>query len=300
MNSKSNMNHLLKKILTLKNMKTSNKLLIALAVSLILIPIIVIAVNVKMNYKDSHTFYKNLKENTEFNAPLYGYVANKFPEFSAVNVNDGNNAYINFVVVKSDKAGIKIPADLTALYDIKVDEHNVLQFILKNTNKKLKYALTVYIYSNNVTSFSLAKAAGFVLDIKSDSVQLNVTDVKRVSFQELTSIRSLTVEANKVGDLRFDNAKNSNVAIELNNSNFSSLGSAFQSLNIRSVGQSNIEIVGDLNIKSEFQIDNLYINTAGKSNLNISNIKVNKSSGSLSDSTSVSMSASILKTMFDK
>lgn len=300
MNLKPNMNHLLKKILMLKDMKTSNKLLIALAISLILIPIIVIAVNVKMNYKDSNTFYKNLKENTELNAPLYGYVANEFPEFSAVNVNDGNNAYINFVVLKSDKAGIKIPVDLKALYDIKVDEHNVLQFILKNTNKKLKYNLTVYIYSNHVKSFNLAKAAGFILDIKSDSVQLNITDVKRVSFHELTSIGSLTVKANKVGDLRFDNEKNSNVAIELNNSNFSSLRSPFQSLNIRSVGQSNIDIFGDLNDRNKYKIDHLYIKTAGNTDLKVGNIKINNSSGNLSDSTSVSMSASILKTMFNK
>jgi len=281
-------------------MKTSNKLLIALAISLIIIPIIVIAINVKMNYSDKKTFFKHLKENNNFNSPLEGFESKEMPAFSEVNIADGDNSYINFNVIESNKSGIKIPEELTRLYDIKVDEHNVLQFTRKNTNKKLNYALTVYIYSNHVKSFDVAKAAGFILDIKSDSVQLNVTEVNRVSFQNLTEIGSLTVKANKVGDLRFDNAKNSNVAVELNNSNFSSLKSPFQSLNIRSMGRSNIEIVGDLNDKNKYRVDNLYIKTSGKSDLNVSNIKVNKSSGSLSDSTSVSMSASILKTMFDK
>ena len=281
-------------------MKTSNKLLIALAISLIIIPIIVIAINVKMNYSDKKTFFKHLKENNNFNSPLEGFESKEMPAFSEVNIADGNNSYVNFNVIKSNKSGIKTPEELTRLYDIKVDEHNVLQFTRKNTNKKLNYALTVYIYSNNVKSFNLAKAAGFTLDIKSDSVQLNATDVKRVSFQDLNAIGSLTVKANKVGDLRFDNAKNSNVTIELNNSNFSSLRSPFQSLNIRSAGQSNIEIFGDLNDKNKYKIDNLYIKTAGKSDLKVENIKVNNSSGSLSDSTSVSMSASILKTMFNK
>lgn len=300
MNLKPITKHLSKKILTLKIMKTSNKLLIALAISLIIIPIIVIAINVKMNYSDKKTFFKHLKENNNFNSPLEGFESKEMPVFSEVNVNDGNNANIYFVVVKSNKAGIKIPADLTALYDIKVDERNVLQFTLKNTNKKLKYTLTVYIYSNQVKSFNVAKADGFNLDIKTDSVQLNVTDVKRVSFQDLTAIGSLTVKANKVGDLRFDNAKNSAVAIELNNSNFSSLRSPFQSLNIRSAGQSNIDIFGDLNDRNKYKIDHLYIKTAGNTDLKVGNIKVNNSSGNLSDSTSVSMSASILKTMFNK
>jgi len=281
-------------------MKTSNKLLIALAISLIIIPVIAIAINVKMNYSDKKTFFKHLKENNNFNSPLEGFESKEMPAFSEVNIADGNNSYINFNVIKSNKSGIKIPEELTRLYDIKVDERNVLRFTPKSNNKKLNYALTVYIYSNNVKSFNLAKAAGFTLDIKSDSVQLNVTDVKRVTFQDLTAIGSLTVKANKVGDLRFDNVQNSTVAIELNNSNFSSLRSPFKSLDIRSTGQSNIEIVGDLSDKNNFQIDNLYIKTAGKSGLKVENIKVNKSSGSLSDSTSVSMSASILKTMFNK
>ena len=281
-------------------MKTSNKLLIALAISLIIIPVIAIAINVKMNYSDKKTFFKHLKENNNFNSPLEGFESKEMPAFSEVNIADGNNSYINFNVIKSNKSGIKIPEELTRLYDIKVDERNVLRFTPKSNNKKLNYALTVYIYSNHVKSFNLAKAAGFTLDIKSDSVQLNVTDVKRVTFQDLTAIGSLTVKANKVGDLRFDNVQNSTVAIELNNSNFSSLRSPFKSLDIRSTGQSNIEIVGDLSDKNNFQIDNLYIKTAGKSGLKVENIKVNKSSGSLSDSTSVSMSASILKTMFNK
>ncbi|MDN3587679.1 hypothetical protein QWY86_13435 [Pedobacter aquatilis] len=281
-------------------MKTSNKLLIALAVSLIIIPIIVIAVNVKINYRDTKAFYRNLKENTDFKSELDGYTIKELPQFSAVNLNDGNDSYINFVVVKSDKSGIKIPSDLIEIYNIKVDENNTLQITLKNAEKKLRYSLTAYIYSNKVKAFNISKAGGFTLDIKSDSVQLNAIDVNRISFQDLTEIGFLNIKANKVGDLRFDNAKNSNVNIELNNSNFSTLKSPFQSLSINSFGNSNIEIYGDTGDKTKYKIESLSIKTAGKTELNIDDIKVLKSSGSLSDSTKVNASASIIKSMLNK
>ncbi|WP_316737907.1 GIN domain-containing protein [Pedobacter aquatilis] len=281
-------------------MKTSNKLLIALAISLIIIPIIVIAVNVKMNYKNEKAFYKNLKGNKELESPLDGYTKKELPQFSAVNLNDGNDAYVNFVVIKSDKSGIKIPTDLMEIYDVNVDNNGILQFALKNAGKKMKYSLTVYIYSNNVKAFDIAKAAGFTLDIKTDSVNINAKDVKRLNFQELTDINYLKIITNKVGDLRFDNAKNGIVNVELNNSNFSTLKSPFQSLTINSTGQSNIEISGDVREKARYEIDELSIKTTGKTELIVEDIQVHKSSGSLSDSTKVNASASIIKSMFNK
>ncbi|WP_316830636.1 GIN domain-containing protein [Pedobacter aquatilis] len=281
-------------------MKTSNKLLIALAVSLIIIPIIVIAINVKVNYKNEKAFYKNLKENTELKSALDGYTSKELPQFSTVSLSDGNDAYINFVVIKSDKPGIKIPTDLMEIYDVKVDNNGILQFVLKNADKKLKYSLTAYIYSNNVKAFDIAKAAGFTLDIKTDSVNINAKDVNRLNFADSTSIKLLSIKADKVGDLRFDNAKNGIVNVELNNSNFSTLKSPFQSLSINSTGQSNIEIFGDNREKTMYKIDELSIKTAGKTELNIDDIRVLKSSGNLSDSTKVNASASIIKSMFNK
>lgn len=278
-------------------MKTSNKLLIALAVSLIIIPIIVIAVNVKMNYKNEKAFYKNLKGNTDLKSELDGYTIKELPDFSSVNLNDGNDSYINFVVVKSDKSGIKIPSDLTEMYDIKVDNSNTLQIKLKNTEKKLKYSLTAYIYSNSAKNFNIAKAAGFTLDINSDTVTVNAKDVNRLNFQELTAINYLKINTDKVEDLRFSNDKIKNIDIGLNNSNFSSLKSIFQSVNINSAGKSNIEIYGDEKDKSKYKINNLAIKTAGTTELNIDFIKVAQSLGSLSDSTRISGPASILKSM---
>jgi len=278
-------------------MKTSNKLLIALAVSLIIIPIIVIAVNVKINYKNEKAFYKNLKGNTDLKSELDGYTVKELPKFSSVNLNDGNDSYINFVVVKSDKPGIKIPSDLTEMYDIKVDKNNTLEIILKNADKKLKYSLTAYIYSNDANVFNIAKAAGFTLDINTDSVTVNAKNVDRLNFQELTAINYLNVNTDKVGVLIFSNEKINNINIDLNNSNFSSLKSLFKSVNINSVGKSNIEIYGDKGDKTKYQINSLTIKTTGTTELNIDDVKVGQSTGSLSDSTRISGSAAVLKSM---
>ncbi|WP_231491068.1 hypothetical protein [Pedobacter sp. Leaf170] len=279
-------------------MKTSNKLLIALAVSLIIIPIIVIAVNVKMNYKNEKAFYKNLKENTELKSTLDGYTSKELPQFSAVSLKDGNDAYVNFVIIKSDKPGIKIPTDLMEIYGVKVDNNGILQFELKNADKKLKYSLTAYIYSNNVKAFDIAKATGFTLDIKTDSVIINAKDINRLNFQELTEIDHLKINTDKVADLSFDSNKINNVDVILNNSNFRSLKSMFKTINIDALGKSNIEIYGDA--KEKHQLSDLMIKTAGKTELNIDAIQVLKSSGSLSDSTKVNASASIIKSMFNK
>ncbi|WP_421945348.1 GIN domain-containing protein [Pedobacter sp.] len=278
-------------------MKTSNKLLIALAVSLIIIPIIVIAVNVKINYKNEKAFYKNLKGNTDLKSELDGYTVKELPDFSSVNLNDGNDSYVNFVVVNSDKSGIKIPSDLTEMYDIKVDNNNTLQINLKNSDKKLKYSLTAYIYSSSAKNFNISRAAGFTLDIKTDTITVNAKNVNRLNFQELTAINYLKINTDKVGDLNFSNTKINNINIYLNNSNFRSLKSIFQSVNINSVGKSNIEIYGDERDKTKYQINSLAIKTTGITELNIDFVKVAQSTGSLSDSTRISGSASILKSM---
>lgn len=302
MNSKPNMNHLLKKILTLKNMKTSNKLLIALAVSLIIIPIIVVAVTVKMNYTDAKSFKEETKSINRFATPTEGYISSEIVKpFEGINIDDAKGMFLNIQLIKDSKSGIKIPGNDKDAISFSVDENGVLQVSVKTIAKGANSYSSLIIYSPNFNQLSIAKGRGLSLRTNVDSLLLNTNSMTEVSISSESKMNKIIAVADGVDKLDFSNNLNVGyVDLNLKNSNFESEWASYKSLKINAEGKSDINISGENENADKFQIDNLYIKTAGKSDLKVENIKVNKSSGNLSDSTSVSMSASVLKTMFNK
>ena len=280
-------------------MKTSNKLLIALAALLIIVPILVIAINVNLNYIDKKVFWKQLKDNQSLNSILDGYENKNLPKFTTINFSDGNNAYINLEIIKSEKTGIKIPIGLSEQYDLSVDNNQTLQIKLTHPEKKLKYSVTIYIYTSDIKMLNIEKASGFNLNISTNTIDINAKNVNHLDFTEETKINNLNLNMEKVEDLTFSGTNTiQNIDMKLNESNFSTSKSFFKSLNIVSNGNSNIDISGDKQDKNKYQIDFLSIKTTGKTSLNLEDIKVAKSIGDLSDSTKISMPVFLLKTMF--
>jgi len=297
MNLKIDTKHLLKKILTLKKMKTSNKLLIALAASLIIIPIIVVAVNVKMNYKESKTFVNNWKDDKSFSTPSEGFKSKALSPFTAVNFDNANNTYLNIKIVKDSKSGIKIQADLQDQFGFDVDDKGVLQITLKNGNNNLSYSPTIFIYSDKISKLSVAKARGFYIDINTDSLTVNAKNVNHLNFESNTKLNALEINADHVEDFVQSSKNIGALKINLNESEFKTGEISYKSLNITSSGNSKISITGDEKDAEKYLIDQLQIKTSGKTALNVEDIKVNNISGSLSDSTMVEMPAIYLKKM---
>jgi hypothetical protein len=291
------MKHLLKKILTLKNMKTSNKLLITLAVSLIIIPIIVIAVNVKMNYKDKKTFADTSKSDRSFSTASEGFKSKALGQFTAVNVGDANDIYLNVKIIKSDKFGIKVPEDLEGQFGFEVDDQGTLQITLKNGKERMHYSPTILIYAGNISKISVAKAGRFELDINSDSLILNAKDVKHLTFETNSILSALELNADHVEDIALSSKGIDMVNANLRASEFKTGEISYKILNIVSAGQSKIEISGDEKDVEKYVVDQLKISTTGKTLLSVGDIKVNNISGSLSDSTMVEMPAIYLKKM---
>jgi len=296
------MNHLLKKILTLKNMKTSNKLLITLAISLIVIPIIVIAVNVKMNYGDAKAMVAENKTIASFATPSEGYASTEIAKtFTEVNIANAKGMFLNIQLIKDSKSGIKISSNDKYAISFKVDDNGILQISINEIAKGANTYSSVVIYSPNFNSLSMAKGRGLSLKTNVDSLLLNANSMTDVSISSESKMNKLTAVAGDIS--RLDLSNNLNVAsvdLTLKNSNLESGWASYKSLKINAEGNSNIDVSGQDEHGDKFQIDNLYIKTTGKSDLKLENIRVLKSSGNLSDSTSVSMSASILKTMFNK
>ncbi|WP_157263657.1 hypothetical protein [Pedobacter sp. Leaf176] len=283
-------------------MKTSNKLLIALAVSLIIIPIIVVAITVKMNYRDAKSFREESKTMNRFATPTEGFSSREIVNsFSAVSINDAKGMFLNIQLIKDSKAGIKIQEKDKNAISFNVDENGTLQLSIKDIVKGASSYASLIIYSPNFKQLSMAKGQGLSLSTTADSLLLNTTSMTEVSIGSESKINKITAIANDVDRLNFSNNLNVGfVNLELKNSNFESEWASYKSLIINAEGNSDINISGQNDNSKKFQIDNLYIKTSGKSDLKLENIKVIKSSGSLSDSTSVSMSASILKTLFNK
>ncbi|RZL33815.1 MAG: hypothetical protein EOP00_32460 [Pedobacter sp.] len=283
-------------------MKTSNKLLIALAISLIIIPIVVIAVTVKMNYGDAKSVVAENKTINSFATPSEGYTSTEIAKaFTEVNIADAKGMSLNIQLVKDSKSGIKIASNDKDAISFKVDENGVLQMSIKEIAKGASSYSSVIIYSPNFNSLSMAKGRGLSLKTNVDSLLINANSMEDVSISSESKMNKLTAVAGDISRLNLSNSLNvAFVDLTLKNSNVESEWASYKSLKINAEGNSNIDISGQNENADKFQIDDLYIKTSGKSDLKLENIKVIKSSGSLSDSTSVSMSASILKTMFNK
>lgn len=278
-------------------MKTSNKLLITLAVSLIIIPIIVIAVNVKINYKDQKTFVNTSKADKSFSTPSEGFKSKTLGQFKSVNIGDANDIYLNVKIIKDSKFGIKVPEDLEGQFGFEVDNEGTLQITLKNGKERMHYSPTILIYSDHISKVSVAKAGRFELEINSDSLTLNAKDVKHLSFETNSKLNALALNADHVEDIALSSKGIDIVNANLRASEFKTGEISYKILNIASAGQSKIEISGDEKDIEKYMVDQLKISTTGKTLLSINDIKVNNISGSLSDSTMVEMPAIYLKKM---
>ena len=300
MNLKPIIKHLLKKILTLKTMKTSNKLLIALAISLILIPIIVVAITVKMNYTDKKNALKENKNEAHFNTPSEGYLSEKISKsFTAVEILDGRGLELDIVLIKDDNTGVKISEEFKNLISYDVNDLGVLQISFKSAVEQKYRRAQLYIYAPNIVDFSASKGNSLSLWISNrDSLNLKASRIGSVWLNSDSKLNSLSMVADSVQQFSMDKKTITSLDLTLKNADFKTEAASFRSLKINATGTSNIEIDGDESKKDKYLIDDLSIKTEGKSSIDLTNIKVNKASGSLSDSTKVNMPVYVLKTMF--
>lgn len=279
-------------------MKTSNKLLIILAALLIIIPIIVVAVNVKMNYRDLNTSQKDDIENYEsFDQKSPDTKSLETSKFSAINIPNANGAYLNIKIIKDEKNGIKIPTDIADNFGFIVDNNGTLQITMKNGDQKLPYSPIIFIYSNNVSQISVAKAGALYIDINADSLTLDAKDMNHLSFESTSKLKVLKINADHVKDI-VPGSKNINtIESNINESEFRTGEIDYNGLAINAKGESKIEISGDEESPEKYVIDNLKINTSDHTILSIENVKINHISGNLSDETKIQMPVKYLKQM---
>jgi len=282
-------------------MKTSNRLLIGLAVLLIVIPIVVVAINVRLNYQNRKDFYQDYLENSKtFDKKSEGFKSLEMNKFIAINIPEANDAFINIKIIKDQKSGIKIAADLADQFGFIVDNSGTLQITMKNNNQKLPYSPTILIYSNNISKVSVAKVRALYIDINADSLILDAKNMNHLSFESTARLKVLKINADHVNDIALNSKDINAIEASINESEFRTAEISYNQLTLNSKGESKITITGDEKSPEKYKIDNLKVNTFGSAALSIENIKINNISGNVSDETTVQVPIKYLKQMFMK
>ncbi|RZL50241.1 MAG: hypothetical protein EOP00_05245 [Pedobacter sp.] len=279
-------------------MKTSNKILIAFAAALLLIPILGMVYVSQVEYKEGKYVTDVVYKNDHFKDQVPNMVSTPITKsFNAVNIKDGKGYFINIRLVEDKDYGVKVQGKSIESFKFEVDELGVLQITLADKSEDSHYYGRVIVYAPNIKLLSIATADGVELNAKQDSLSLNVSNSGNVNFSSASEINKVAVTASNVKTINVEKDIQ-NLVLNLTNTPFYSNYASFDNLNIAT--NSTIELTAADSEKEKYSIKNLVVNTTGEASLKIENIKVLKCSGNFSDQTKVEMPAAYLNQMFKK
>ncbi|MGY4386528.1 hypothetical protein ACVWYN_003583 [Pedobacter sp. UYP24] len=280
-------------------MKKSNKLLIAFGLTLILLPILAMAVFSRVYMVEGDNLHTDVNVKESFDDPSREMVAVSFPkQFSAIHIEGADRLALVVKLIKDDKYGIKIPEKARDLVTAVVDAQGVLQIIIKKPSNVEDDYRRIIIYAPSFKRLNIDNARSINLSAKLDSLEFNVTKSESAWIDGDALIKNLNANIVDVKGFGMENSNVVSATLKLKNTNLTTRSSNMDNLNISTEGNSEIEINGDDGDQPDKVIKNLTLNTTGKSKVKISDIQINNCSGSFSDSTAVEMPAVNIKQMF--
>ncbi|WP_293309626.1 hypothetical protein [Pedobacter sp. UBA5917] len=283
-------------------MKTSNKLLISLAVLLIAIPIIVVAINAKVNYKEKgpdDTYFGTQTINNEtfeqkskdrLTIPLQ-------TPFKAIRFKDAKHFNVQLYVKQDSKYGIKIQDKFKNDLKYEVDANGVLQLSIKNfTEDNGIEKIVIVIYCPAINEVSVANSNILEFSAHSDSITLNVDNTEDlfltgdITNNDATGKITSVINPTRIGKLY----------LNLNKTKFSGFTNGFKDLYIIA-DKSEIEIGNmDENEQKPFPFDNLSIKTTDTSSVKMQNVNLKNFTADFSDATTLQIPTPLLKQLFKK
>jgi hypothetical protein len=280
-------------------MKTSNKLLIAFASALVLIPVLGIAIISRVYYeKGDHSASANTQMDTFGTIPKNMSAIAVTDPFQSVSIDGGNQLYLAVRLVEDEKAGIKYADNIKGLISAKVDGNGRLQIVLKGSDKQRENYARIWIYGPHIKQLSVANGRGINLNAKLDSLQLDLNSTESAHFDPETNIGWLSVRTDKVREISFRETATKSVSLDLNGTNVKSEMSSFDNLSINVAGNAEIELNGGYDGVPEKSIKHLTLNTLGKAKVKVFNMQIDQCSGRFSDSTQVEMPAKNINQMY--
>lgn len=285
-------------------MKTSNKILIAFAAALILIPVLGMVIVSATQYKTGS--YKDEVHKIEnFSTPTKKMVSIALTSaFQSVNVADGKNLSLNIHLIKDDKFGVKIQDQFKDLISASVDANGQLQLTIKDQKStgedRVRHYTHIYIYAPNVNALTVANTSDLVIASMADSLTLDVKKTGSLSFDSETRIKQLNLNASELERLSFREDDIKSIDLNLTNTKLYIDGNSFDNASITTHVNCEVEIGREYSEDQKQTINNLILNTNGIADVKIENTIINKCSGQFSDETKVQMPAVNINQMYKK
>lgn len=281
-------------------MKTSNKLLIAFASALILIPVLGIAIISRVYYEKGDS---SSAGNTEMDT--FGPVPKDMPAlavstpFESVNIEGADQFYLAVRLVQAEKTEVRYADNLKGLISTTVDSKGQLQIVLRKSDQQRDNYTRIWIYAPGVKRLAIVNGKCLNLNATMDSLQLSLINTGSGHFDPETNIGWLSVRTDKVGEISFRETATKSVNLDLNGTNVKSEMSSFDNLSINAAGNAEIELNGGYDGVPEKFIKNLTLNTLGKARVKVFNMQIDQCSGHFSDSTQVEMPAKNINQMYN-
>src|SRR5690606_24252225 len=139
-------------------MKTSNKLLILLALVIIIVPIISIAIYSRLNYVKIVGHERNHKTFESLDVPSLGYTSKKLDKnFNTINIKAENSVHLVLILVQSDQIGIKFSNRSENNFESTFDKNGELVIDLK---KVQSFDNVFYLYATKVKKLTTENMSG--------------------------------------------------------------------------------------------------------------------------------------------
>lgn len=276
-------------------MKTSNKLLIAFATALIIVPILITVYVSKANYTDRKNYNSTAENNIkQLDKTTEGYFKKSLQSFNKIIIPDGANLNVQLLIINSNKYGVKIPEDFKDVITFTVNQNKELSIkfddrLDRSANRG--YGVIIVIYNPEINKIDVSKIGNLTLNAQLDSLDLKSTNTENINFGSVVTYHNI------IGATH-NNSYAKNLNLELEQSGFQSQNNSFNTLTINATKNSDILLQGDKDQKDKFNIKLLKLNTTGHVEFKIENMNVDNSIANVSDSTNFLAPTYILKQMF--
>ena len=285
-------------------MKTSNKLLIAFAAALILIPVLGMVIVSATQYKTGS--YKDVVHKTEnLSTPTKNMetLAVQSP-FTSITITDAKGITLNVHLVKDEKFGVKVPSEYKNLITLSVDANGQLQIAIKeqpksDDNRRGSYYTTIYVYAPSFKGLNVSNASDVYVNAVTDSLAVNIQKAGSLTLNSESKVENLMVKTVDVANVDFRDHHMKAVSLDLTNAKLTTNSSSFENLSILTAGKCEVELTGSYDQTKKYTINSLVLNTKGIADVKFENITVNNCAGKLSDQTQVQMPAINLNQMYN-
>jgi len=271
-----------------------------LAIVLLIIPLTVMILIAKANRIDNKTYDKMITGAETIDSEADRFIK-KFPvqAFQQVVINGSESSYLNIKIIANDKFLLKATNDLAPYIEYKVDKDGKLNISLK-AERNYQHG-TLLIFSPNLKGITFNNVSVDGLSVNTDSLNVDITKGANFRFGEDMKIKNLNLVRKTIYQeqdvvipgITIEDAKIENLRVDINGAYLTVNNTPLRNVDLR-LKDAKAEFKNEEN-RIIAPIETLLLNSIAKNDVNFQHVKINKTSGNLSDETSIQMPTINLK-----